>query len=223
MEKKYAARLGAVFGFITVITTLGVHLIPIPANNFDEAVLLYKNTTYLFSRWWIIVHCIAVFISMTSVYAVITSAGNIHARLGLMCFAVFSWAEITRMLLSLTYLASLRRNFVEQADPVMKTILRADIENFSQVGSGLFAVFILGFALGNLFYGLELWKEKGFSRVVGGLLIFWFCTGLLGLYELFSPSETTSQFFEVYSITFQPVVRGLTAYWLFKKSLVNGQ
>src|SRR5690348_13438452 len=119
--KNYAARLGAVFGFISVITTLGVHLIPIPASNFDEAVLLYQNTTYLFSRWWIIFHCISVFISMTGVYVVITSPANIHARLGLMAFAVFSWAEITRMLLSLTYLASLRRSFVEQTDPVIKT------------------------------------------------------------------------------------------------------
>jgi len=216
--KAYAARLGAVFGFITVITTLGVHLIPIPASNFDEAVLLYKNTTYLISRWWIVFHCIAVFISMTGVYVVITSADNIHARLGLMSFAVFSWAEITRMLLSLTYLASLRRSFVDQADPFIKSILRADIENFSQVGGGLFAVFALGFSLGNLFYGLELWKRKGLARVVGALLVFWFFTGMLSLYDLFSPSEGVGNFFEIYSITFQPIVRGLMAVWLWQQS-----
>lgn len=215
-SKKYAARLGATFGFISVITTLGVHLIPIPASNFDEAVLLYQNTTYLFSRWWIIFHCIAVFISMTGVYMVITSSTNIHARLGLMSFGVFSWAEITRMLLSLTYLASLRRSFVEETDPLVKTILKTDIVNFSQAGNGLFAVFMLGFALGNLFYGIELLKGKGLSRVIGVLLICWFCTGILGLYELFSPSVYRSEFFEIYSITFQPIVRGLTAYWLVR-------
>jgi hypothetical protein len=214
----YAARLGAVFGFITVITTLGVHLIPIPASNFEEAVLLFKNTTYLFSRWWVIFHCIAVIISMTGMYMVITSPGNIHARLGLLSFAVFSWAEITRMLLSLTYLASLRRNFVEQTDPIIKSILRTDIENFSQVGGGLFAVFVLGFSLGNLFYGIELWKRNGLARVAGALLVFWFFTGMLSLYELFSPSEGVGQFFEIFSVTFQPAVRGLLAFWLWQQS-----
>jgi hypothetical protein len=81
----------------------------------------------------------------------------------------------------------------------------------------LFAVFALGFALGNLFYGLELWKEKGLSRIVGGLLIFWFLTSILGMYELFHPNENVSRFFEIYSITFQPAVRGITAYWLLQK------
>jgi hypothetical protein len=215
--KKYAIKLGAVFGFITVITTLGVHLIPIPASTFDEAVILYQNPIYLFSRWLIIFHCIAVIISMSGVYIVINSTHNLHAKLGLMSFSVFSWAEITRMLLSLTYLANLRRNYVEQTDPMLRTILRSDIENFRYVGEGLFALFVLGFALGNLFYGIELSKTKGLSRIVGVLLLIWFLTSIVGLFNLFRPSDAVSGFFEIYSITFQPLTRGLTAYWLWKQ------
>src|SRR5688572_11646583 len=159
--KTYALKLGAVFGFISVITTLGVHLIPIQASTFEESVMLFTNATYIFSRWWIVFHCISVFIAMTGVFLAINTQYNIHAKLGLMSFAVFSWAEITRMLLSLTYLFNLRRSYVEQTDPLLKSILRSDIQNFSFVGEGLFALFALGFAMGNLFYGIEIRKTGG--------------------------------------------------------------
>jgi hypothetical protein len=221
--RNYSIKLGAVFGFITVITTLGVHLIPltISASTFEEAVTLYQNTTYLFSRWWIIFHCVAVFIAMSGVYVALNNNSNIHAKLGLISFSVFCWAEITRMLLSLTYLANLRRSYVEQADPLLKSILRADIENFRFVGEGLFAVFALGFALGNLFYGIEISKMKGLSRIVGALLLFWFLTSILGLVNLFSPSDKVTGFFEIYNVTFQPITRGLTAWWLWKQASVE--
>jgi len=212
--KNYALKIGAIFGFISVITTLGVHLIPVQASTFEESVMLFTNSTYIFSRWWIVFHCIAVFISMTGVFIAINTPFNIHAKLGLMSFSVFSWTEIARMLLSLTYLFDLRRNYVEETDPVIRTILRTDIQNFTLIGTGLFTLFLLGFALGNLFYGIELAKTKGFGKWVGYLLIFWFATGMHGLYSTFQPAAAVDGFYEIFNITFQPAVRGLTAYWL---------
>ena len=215
----YALKLGAIFGFISVITTLGVHLIPIPAATFEESVLLYNNTTYLFSRWWIIFHCLAVFISMTGVFIALNHAGNIHAKLGLISFSVFSWAEISRMLLSLTYLKNLRESYLTQTEPTLKSLLKTDIENFRYAGEGLFAVFALAFALGNLFYGIEFLKMRGFSRIVGCVLIIWFVTSITGLINLFYPSETLSGFFSIYNITFQPLARGLIAFWMIRTAV----
>jgi len=213
----YALKLGSIFGFISVITTLGVHLMVIPAASFEESVNLYNNAWYVFSRWLIIFHCLAVFISMTGVFIAFNNPHNIHAKLGVISFSVFSWTEITRMFLVLTYLSNLRQSYIRQTDPMLKAILKSDIENFSYVGEALFAVFMLAFALGNLFYGIEFFKGKGFSRLVGYFLIIWFLSGMLGLVTSFYHSEALSGFFSVYNITFQPLARALIAFWLVKQ------
>jgi hypothetical protein len=219
--KNTSLKLSAIFGFISVITTLGVHLISFPANSFEESVLLYKNTGYLFSQWWIIFHCITVFISMGGVYIAINNKNTIYPYLGLFSFGVFSWTEITRMFLSLTYLSHLRQSYHTQTNELLKTILKSDILNFQYFGSGLFSVFILAFALGNLFFGLELIKSKGLGRLVGIALILWFSTSILALANDFYNISGVSDFFGIYNVTGQPLIRGLIAFWLMKEA--NGK
>ena len=58
-------RFAAICCFASVITTLGIHLFfPDPPESFEERVLLFQNTTYLINRWWVIIHCLLVIISM---------------------------------------------------------------------------------------------------------------------------------------------------------------
>lgn len=214
----YALRLGSVFGSISVVTTLGVHLIVLPAASFEESVNLIFNPIYVFSRWMIIFHCVAVFISMMGVFIALNQHGNIHTKLGIICFSVFSWTEITRMFLSLTYLFGLRKSYLSETDPLMKSVIKHDIVNFSGIGNGLFLVFVLGFALGNFFYGIEFLKKNGFPRIIGFALVIWFLTGMLSLYTEFNEAEMISSFFGIFNITFQPLTRALIAYWLMKEA-----
>jgi hypothetical protein len=158
---------------------------------------------------------------MGGVYIAINNNSTIYAKLGLFSFGVFSWTEITRMFLSLTYLRSLRQSYHTQTDDTIKTILKLDIENFQYFGNGLFSVFILAFALGNLFYGLELIRKTGLGRLVGIVLIIWFFTSLLALANDFYNMEMVSGFFGIYNITCQPLFRGLIAYWLFREIRVG--
>jgi hypothetical protein len=216
--KTYALKLGSVFGFISVVTTLGVHLIVLPAASFEESVHLIFNPMYVFSRWMIIFHCLAVFISMMGVFIALNKEGNIHTKLGIVCFSIFSWAEITRMFLSLTYLFGLRKSYLTETDSLMKSVIKLDIVNFSGIGNGLFLVFVLGFALGNLFYGIEFLKKTGLPRLIGLALVIWFFTGMLSLYTEFNESEMISSFFGVFNISFQPLTRALVAYWLMKEA-----
>lgn len=213
----YSLKLGAVFGFISVITTLGVHLIVLPASTFEESVNLVNSPLYVFSRWMIVFHCLAVFISMAGVYIALNKPGNIHTLLGIFSFAVFSWTEITRMFLSLTYLFGLRTAYLAEQAPQLKALIKQDILHFSGIGNGLFLVFILGFALGNLFYGMEFLRMKGFPRLIGGALVVWFFTGLLAIFNEFVTTELVSGFFGVFNITFQPLVRAMMAWWLFRE------
>lgn len=218
----YAFRLGSIFGFISVVTTFGVHLIVLPASSFEESVNLIYNPMYVFSRWMIIFHCIAVFISMMGVYIALNHPGNIHAKLGILSFSVFSWAEITRMFLSLTYLFGLRKAYLLESDSLMKSVIKHDIVNFSGAGNGLFLVFVLGFALGNLFYGMEFLKKNGLPRIIGIALVIWFFSGMLSLYIEFNESESISSFYSVFNITFQPLTRALMAYWLMREATPTG-
>ncbi len=223
MSKRYALTLGAVFGLISVITTLGVHLIVIPVNTFEESVHLFDNTTYLFSKGLIIFHCLAVFMAMGGVFVALNTPHNLNARLGLISFSIFSWTEITRMVMALTYLRHLRQSYLEQTESLLKSAVRLDIENFNYIGEGLFVIFMLGFALGNLFYGLELIQQTGLGKVVGYLLVIWSITGFMGAMTAFYPVEGLDDFFKIYNVSYQPIVRGLTAYWLIVQVVAMGK
>jgi hypothetical protein len=63
--QKNFIRFAAVCCFLSVITTLGIHLyFPDPPADFEQRVKLYRDTTYMINRWWVIIHCLLVIVSM---------------------------------------------------------------------------------------------------------------------------------------------------------------
>ena len=98
------ARFASICCFITVITTIGIHLwFPDPPADFEQRVLLFRDKTYLLNRWWIIVHCLLVIISMWGMALLLKPGCPGFAPLGFLFFAVFSIVEISRQMLVLFY------------------------------------------------------------------------------------------------------------------------
>ncbi|AEE50574.1 hypothetical protein [Haliscomenobacter hydrossis] len=212
-------RFTAICGLLSVITTLGIHLFfPEFSPNFNERLLLYKNSIYLLNRWWVIVHCLLVLFSMWGFYLIQRYKSPGFTGLGLMFFAVFSFTEIARQLLVLFYVNGLRVKYLSTEDPILHTILKTDIENFNLISNSLFGLFILATALGNLFYSLSLWKETGFGKVLSWLLVVWSLGNFTALTIEFYPSNTLEKMLAVYSYTYQPLMRLLISRWLWRKS-----
>lgn len=201
-------KIAAIASFLTVITTLGIHaFFPNFSPEFDNRLLLYKNPIYTLNRWWIIVHCVLVLLAMWGLFEVYKTKHPSWLGFGLVFYAVFAIAEILRQFLILFYLNGLRIKYLNSANEGVKTMLKLDIENFTLLGDSLFGLFIFAFGLGNLCFGLVLFKENKLAKILGAMLIFWSIMNFTALILEFYPSEISGKIIGLLSLSFQPYVR----------------
>lgn len=212
-------RFASVCCWITVITTLGIHLyFPDPPADFEQRIMLFQDSTYLLNRWWVIVHCLLVIISMWAIAVIQIRRSPGYTGLGFLFFAVFGIAEITRQFYVLFYLNGLREQYHLATDPAIKEIVKNTLLNAGLLTAPLFALFIFAFGLGNLFYGLSMYAEKGFTRLLSVLLIIWGIGSLLALGNSIWEVGPVNDFMHHYNYTYQPLMRALLAIWIWKKA-----
>lgn len=212
-------KITAACGFLSIITTLGIHLFfpPVPAD-FESRAMLFQSSMYLFNRWWIIIHCLLVLVAMWGFYLIQRDKKQEWAGLGFLFFGVFAVVEIFRQFLVLFYLNGLRANYVAETDMTIKGLLKNDINNFTLFSVSFFGLFVFAFGLGNLCYGLSLWGEKRFGKILSWLLILWSLGSMLALSNEFLKSELLAKGIETYNYVYQPVMRGLLALWVWGKA-----
>ncbi|MCU0445263.1 MAG: hypothetical protein MUE85_10125 [Microscillaceae bacterium] len=212
-------RFAAIAGFLTVITTIGIHAIfPDPPAEFEARLLLYQNSIYLLNRWWIIVHCLLVLVAMWGFALVQFRKSAGFVGLGYLFFGVFAITEIARQMLVLFYLNGLRVKYLSADNEAVRAILKVSLDNFGLIGNSFFGLFVLAFGLGNLFYGLSLWRERGFSKILSWLLILWSIGSFLALGNNFWKNQILETFIAYYNFTYQPFMRALLAWWLWTAS-----
>jgi len=217
-------RFASICCSITVITTLGIHLyFKDPPEDFEQRILLFRNRAYLVNRWWVIAHCLLVIVSMWGFALIQFKKAPGFTGLGFLFFAVFGIAEITRQMYVLYYLNELREQYSLTADLVVKQGLKQSITSAGLLAAPLFGVFIFSFGLGNLCYGLSLFDQRGFDRLLSLLLIIWSLGNFLALANSFLESAVLGSFIEKYSFTYQPLIRLLIAWWLWKKAALIAQ
>jgi hypothetical protein len=210
-------RFTAICGFVTVLTTLGIHIFfPDPPADFEARARLFQDTSYLFNRWWIIVHCLLALVAMWGFFLVQYKRSLGFAGLGLVFFGVFATVEVARQMFVLFFLNGLRARYLAEADAVVKSFLQHDLNTFSLFSASFFGLFILAFGLGNLFYGLSLWREKGVSKILSWGLILWSMASFTALANEFIESGAISLFIEKYNFIYQPLMRGFLAWWVWE-------
>lgn len=217
--RKNFIHFAAACCLLSVVTTLGIHLyFPEPPADFEHRAMLHKNTIYLANRWWVVVHCLLVIVSMWGFALVQRKKAPASTGLGFLFIAVFALAEITRQLFVLFYMNELRVQYAAVTDEFSKQNIRNLLTYAGLLTAPLFGLFILSFAIGNLCFGLGLWKEKGFSKWVSVLLVVWAAGSFISFGNHFWEVETINKAVEVYSFTFQPLMRMLLGLWLWKKA-----
>lgn len=218
IQKRFI-RFASICCFLTVVTTLGIHLFfPDPPAGFEERILLFRDKTYLLNRWWVIAHCLLVIVSMWGFTMLQMKKAAGLAGLGFLFFAVFAIAEITRQMFVFFYINELRQQYLFAADPAIKEGIKITLSNAGLLTAPLFGVFILMFGLGNLCYGLSLSWDQRFSKILSVLLIIWSIGSFVALGNDFWKIPAIDQFIEKYNFTFQPFMRAFIGLWLWKKS-----
>ena len=209
-------RTTALFALLSVITTVGIHadLFPAPAD-FEDALLLYTTAGYIFSKWWVIFHCLFVIVSVYGICHYLAVKGRPYAWLGFTFYTAFGLIEILRMFLVLTYLSGLRDQYMATTDPTLQSILRVSLDNFNGIGSALFSAFMLCITLGNLFTGISALAVAEL-RWLGVGLTAWALVLVLAIANNFWAMGGFETYLSWFNLVFQPGIRIYLAVCLFR-------
>jgi hypothetical protein len=210
-------RFAAICAFASAITTLGIHLLPtlLPAaRTLEEAARLHDHPIHIARLWIVILHVWIVFVAAWAAALLLAPRALGWAGLGLFGYGVFTIAELTRTCLALFAVNRWRAAFLDPGTPeTVRASLRTLLEGWPGVGLGLFAVFGIGFLVGNLSLGIAAAGGRGLERAVGIVLLAWAGYSFAGL---LAESLRTSGPPSWLAFTFQPAARALLGVWIWK-------
>jgi hypothetical protein len=220
-------RVLAVCTALTALTTFAVHLISFPTSTFEERLALSQNPLYLSRLWVVLLHIALVTVSMFGMALVLWRRSAMLTGLGFMGFLLFAWGEITRTAFAIFVLnRGWRTEFLANPDASNQDMLKVLMTSWGYLNSMLFFLFITGFTLGTLFYGLALlkkteaanaWDARGWDARLGSLLLVWAVLNSLGAFGAAGVPHIPS-LPDWFGWTFQPFARVCMAVWLWRKS-----
>ena len=219
IQKHNFILVAAICCLLSVITTLGIHssLFSLGDLGFEDRLKLYENPTYIANRFWIIVHCLFVLISMLGFLLVQFKKSPGFTMLGFTFFAVFSFTEIFRQMFVFFYLNNLRRDYLQADTSTLQEMIQVNMDHAGLLGYAMFGLFIVAFSLGNICYGISLLGGDRRDTILSYLLLFWGIGNLLAFGNEFWSSKAIGTFIEYFSIIYQPLMRALLAFWLYHK------
>ncbi len=209
----------AVCAFLVVITTIGIHsdIFVIDTDFYEDKVAMYKSFWYNMEKWWIIVHCMLVLITMWGIRQLKHHRSTLWFGLGFFFYAVFSFTEIARQFLGLFYANNLKIKLELEQVAEAQAHLLAQIDGYSYISYALFGLFIFAFSIGNLFYGIGFLRETEWDKILGLLLLVWGIIGLLTLGNEFWNISWLNRVIEFSSELYQPLVRLAIGWWFVRQ------
>jgi hypothetical protein len=225
MSSSINNKTGFICGALSVVTTIGIHSFFKSPGSFEEALVIYKEPMYILSKWWVIIHCLLVIISMYCISKTNALRNKPFISLALVFYIGFGFFEILRMTLVLNYLTTLRDQYLMTTDESVKNILKLSIESFNGTGNALFTAFSICFLLANFFLGLSFpWKDL-FSKILKTALLLWSGMTIMFIAADYIESAALSSFFNYFNLIFQPGIRlALAVYLLYDlKKSISGQ
>ena len=210
-------RFAAACALLSAITTLGVHLIPgaEKAVTFEQRIALHADPVYIARLGNVLVHILLVIASMWGVAAAKRKTAAGFMGLGFLGYLLFALAEIFRTSLGLFMVNRGWRARFAGADEATQNELRTLLSAWPGINDALFFLLVLGFFIGNLFYGSVLVRGAGFERTLGTILLFWAALGFYGMANGFLGAAWLPDVPDFVAWTFQPAVRVLIAIWLW--------
>lgn len=211
---------GAVAAMLSVITTVGIHSFITGPASFDESLQVYTSGYYIFSKWWVIFHCLFVIAAVYSLTIRLRQEKLPFSDLGFLFYAAFGITEILRMLMVLFYMKALRDQYVTAAENLRPTV-QLSLDAATGIGNMLFAAFSIFIILGNFFTGLSCMASKNrFVHWLGYGLLCWFAALLVSFVNFaFLDIDAISDFVGYFNLTYQPVVRFAMGLVLLKFAL----
>jgi hypothetical protein len=218
-------RTAAICSIISALTTLGLIFLPsffLPVDNFDGRMNRINEPAYLLRSWIYLVHP---FLAGTAALAVamrLRTLASALAVVGLLGFLLWAGTEAGQQTMTLFAYDRWRAAWAT-ADEITRAHIRTNAMMYQGLWDGMYFLLLIGFAIGNLCYGLVMVRRRGLTRVVGGFFLaaaaLTAITNMLP--ELGGPTLPASIEPWLYP-AIQPLGRTLIGVWLWRAADENG-
>ena len=218
-------RTAAICSIVSALTTLGLIFLPylfIPVDGFDGRMNRINEPAYVLRSWIYLLHpflCGAAALAVAMRLRTLASAGAI---VGLLGFLLWAGTEAGQQTMTLFTMDKWRAAWAT-ADELTRAHIRASVLMYDGLWDAKYFLLLIGFAIGNLSFGLVMVKRHGLTRVVGGFFLAAAALTIVWnmLPEVGGPSLPESIEPWLYP-AIQPLGRTLIGLWLWRAADENG-
>ena len=186
----------------------------------QNSILLYKDDLYIAKLWILFFHPQFNFIAALGIAVVLIKKYPLEIVVGTFFLLVWTVTEMTQQALLIDALNQYwRPAYMAAQDQMGRDIYLALIKGTDALSDSKYFVLLYGFAMGSVFYGIAMTREKGISRwlgiaylFIGVLSLCAFSSYYLGAAYLSDPVAWCYEWIYPY---LQPLVRIAVAAWLF--------
>lgn len=211
-------RAAAGCSMVSAVTTLGLIFLPLwysTGDGFEARIARVGNPLYQLRAWMYLVHP---FLTLTAGLAIAVRVRTIapaRALLGGLGFVLWGFTEAFQQCLTLFAFDPWRRAYLA-GDAMQRAQLPAQVVLYNGLWDALYALLLIGFAIGHLLLGLALLRGGRLTRAIGVLLLAACALTINNLSgELHGPTLTGAPAMWVYALL-QPAARALIAVWLWR-------
>jgi hypothetical protein len=218
-------RTAAICSIISALTTLGLIFLPylwLPIEDFDGRMNRINEPAYVLRSWIYLVHPFLCGAAALAVAMRLRTLASAAAIVGLLGFLLWASTEAGQQTMTLFAMDKWRAAWAT-ADAVTRAQIRTNAMMYQGLWDGMYVLLLIGFAIGNLCFGLVMVQRRGLTRVVGG---FFLAAAALTLFtnllpELGGPTLPDSIEPWLYP-AIQPLGRTLIGVWLWRAADENG-
>jgi hypothetical protein len=166
-------RVAAICSFVSVATTLMLIFLPelfAPAPDFPARMERIHEGAYQARSWAYLVHPFVVFTAALGVALAVGRRAPVLAIGGVVAFTLWAFNEAGQQTLTLFAFDKWRAAW-EAADQTTRATIQVNATMYDGIWDGMYALLLIGFAIGNACLATALLGEPGLARVVGALML----------------------------------------------------
>ena len=210
-------RAAAGCSFASAVTTLALIFLPAfyaPGEGFDARMARVDDPAYQLRAWIYLVHPFLVLTAALGLALLLRTRATVLALIGFLGFLLWAFTEAGQQTLTLFAFDPWREAYAT-ADAATRDAIRLRTDIYDGIWNGMYVLLLIGFAIGNLCFGIAMVRVRDFTRIVGLFLLAAFAltlTNFAGEFGFALPAPLDSWSYPA----IQPLGRVLVGIWLWR-------
>jgi hypothetical protein len=166
-------RFAAVCSLLSAVTTLLLIFLPelfAPAPDFAARMGRIHEGAYLLRSWVYLLHPFLVFTAALGLALALRLHAPVRVLFGMLGFLLWAFNEAGQQTLTLFAFDHWRAAW-EGADEAQRATIRINAAMYDGIWDGMYALLLIGFAIGNACVGWVLVEQPGLARVAGAFML----------------------------------------------------